>query len=79
MKHTVRSKEYGTTKKVVDIDNYTRGKAIKLFCTECLGFEDHPRDCTALKCPLYPFRARTTLAYDEGRDMVDGERSGYAY
>ena len=79
MKHTVRTRDYGTTKKVVDIDSYTRGKAIKVFCTECLGFEDNPKDCTAKMCPLFPFRGKTQVAYTEGRALKEGERTGYAY
>lgn len=73
MKHTVKTKDYGTTKKVVDIDNYARARAIKAFCTECLGFEENPRDCTAKTCPLYPFRGRTTVAMVEGRPIKNGE------
>jgi len=42
----------------------TRGQAIKGFCTECMGFEGNPSDCTAPTCFLYPFRGKTYLAYD---------------
>lgn len=56
IKHTVRTKNG----KDVQI-NVTRSLAIKLMCTECLGWgEDHPKNCTAPKCPLFPFRGRTT-------------------
>lgn len=38
---------------------YGRTLAIKLLCTECLGFEGDPKECTSKTCPLYPFRGRT--------------------
>lgn len=37
----------------------TRKRAMDAMCTECMGFEDNPKDCTAKLCPLYPFRAKT--------------------
>jgi hypothetical protein len=37
----------------------TRKLAMACFCTECLGFEGNPADCTSRFCPMYPFRART--------------------
>lgn len=58
--HTVRARSINET---VEIKNYTRGKAIKIFCTECLGWGDHPNDCTSTLCPLFPFRGRTLMAY----------------
>lgn len=57
VKHTVRTKQGGL--KEVDI---TRNKAIALHCTECLGYEDNPKECTSVNCALYPFRKKTTLA-----------------
>ena len=62
MKHTVHSNS-DTPLNTIDIEPYTRARAIKLHCTECLGFEEHPRDCTSKNCALYPFRGRSTLAY----------------
>ena len=59
MQHTVRTKDGGT--KTVGV--YTRGLAIKLHCTECLGNESDPKKCTSPMCALYPYRARTYLAY----------------
>jgi len=44
--------EVGGTKEVT----YSRTKAIKMFCTECLGFETHPKECISKNCALYPFR-----------------------
>jgi len=41
----------------------TRSLAIKAFCTECLGFETHPKDCESVNCPLYLFRGKTTIAF----------------
>lgn len=37
----------------------TRKLAIYCLCTSCLGWEDNPADCTAMLCPLYPFRGKT--------------------
>jgi hypothetical protein len=34
--------------------------AIRCMCTECLGWEDDPEDCTSKECPLYPYRKKTT-------------------
>ncbi len=37
----------------------TRKLAMAACCTECMGFEADPADCTTYRCPLWPFRART--------------------
>ena len=63
---TIRTKSGG--KKQVEL---TRGEAIKVRCTECLGFEDHPRDCTDIHCPSYPFRGKSLLAYDRDEERAD--------
>ena len=35
----------------------TRGKAIRYFCYECMGWQKQEvRNCTAPNCPLFPFR-----------------------
>ena len=62
--HTVRTnKEDGTGR--VTIENYQRALAIRLHCTECLGFEGDPtKDCTSKLCALYPFRKKTFKAYE---------------
>lgn len=52
--HTVRTKDGGT--KAL---KYGRKSAIAIHCTECMGFEEHPSECTARLCALYPFRAKT--------------------
>ena len=54
MKHVIRTRD-GNTKKV----DYSRALAIKALCTECLGWEVHPRDCQSKMCPVYPFRGQT--------------------
>jgi hypothetical protein len=54
VKHIIRTKN-GKTKKV----DLTRGKAIKFFCQECIGWD--PKEvgnCSDKKCALYPFRTR---------------------
>lgn len=81
MNHTVRHKNYGLQRnqQVVEIKNYTRGLAIKLFCTECLGHETNPSDCSAVCCPIFPYRGKTMKAWGTGRPLKDGEKSGYAY
>ena len=45
--------------------SYTRAQAIKLFCVACLGWEVHPKECTAPLCPLFPYRG-ITLASQHG-------------
>ncbi len=52
MKHRIKHSKGGT----VELD-LTRNRAIKAFCTECMGWETHPKDCAATLCPLYPYRA----------------------
>ena len=56
IKHKVRRKN-GKLKEV----DLTRSLAIKAFCTECLGWETHPKDCESHECPLWPFRGKTNL------------------
>ncbi len=51
----------------------TRKLAMACFCTECLGWEDNPADCTAPLCPLYPFRAKT-LRTQRGT-IIDSKRA----
>ena len=51
----VRTKA-GTIKTV---KNVNRKLAIKLMCTECMGWETNPEECTSKHCPLYSFRGRT--------------------
>lgn len=37
----------------------TRKLAMAAMCSECLGWEANPADCTSYCCPIFPFRART--------------------
>jgi len=60
--HTVRTADGGT----IAIAPYNRGKAIAIHCTECMGHETHPKECTSPLCALYPFRRRTLAAYHSG-------------
>lgn len=58
--HTVRTRDGGS----VTFESYTRGFAIKLMCTECMGFQSaEVKHCTSVKCPLYPYRRATRAAY----------------
>jgi len=54
VKHKVRTRDAGL-KEV----NLTRSTAIKTFCTECMGWQSHPKDCVSYNCALYPFRGKT--------------------
>lgn len=58
--HTVRTNSGGTKELKL-----TRGLAIKLMCTECMGFEQNPVECTEKLCPLYPYRKKSLAAYDK--------------
>ena len=64
--HTIRTRDGGTKEL-----KYGRAKAIKLFCTECLGWGDHPKDCTSPLCPLFPFRGLTLLSQHSTADEND--------
>lgn len=74
-KHTIRTKDRGTK-----TFSYARTLAVRLFCTECLGWETDPKDCTSPLCPLFPFRRRTqsSLKGDPGtQPKVQGaQKSG---
>ena len=53
--HKVRTADGGA----VELPRYGRQLAIRAMCSECMGWESHPKDCTATLCPLYPFRGKT--------------------
>ena len=53
--HKVDTEDGGT----ITIQDFTQRKAIKAFCTACLGWETHPKDCTSTHCPLFPYRGKT--------------------
>lgn len=66
IKHKIRHRDGGE----VEVD-LTRDLAIKMMCTECLGWgEDHPNNCTAPLCPLFPYRGKSMKAILE-RNKVD--------
>ena len=69
MSHTVRSNKGNP----ITIENYTRGLAIKVMCTECLAHSTNPSECTSPMCPLFPFRKKSRAAYEPG---TDDETSG---
>lgn len=62
--HTVRTNRSDGAGRIT-ITPYTRGIAIRLHCTECLGFEGDPKDYTSPNCALYPFRKKTYKAYEK--------------
>ena len=76
-KHTVRHHDGGE----IEVLQYSPQKAIKLMCSECMGWEPEPgktmkqtiQDCTAKLCPLYPHRG----AYRPQR-ISDEERKALA-
>ena len=53
--HTVRCKDG----RLVNFLRYGRKLAMACFCTECLGWETNPSECTAPLCPLFPYRVKT--------------------
>ena len=68
--HTVRTRDGG-----LKTLKCGRKQAIFLCCTECLGWEDHPRDCTSPLCPLYPFRG-LTMASQKGDKRAGVTKTG---
>lgn len=63
MTHTIRHGDGGT----IEIKNYTRTLAIKLMCSECMGFESDVKGCTDFKCPLFPFRGKKICTFNRIR------------
>lgn len=46
-------------------------KAIRAFCMECVVWQEtEVRECTALNCPLYPFR----MGKNPGRAGIGGRK-----
>jgi hypothetical protein len=68
VKHKIYDKN-GDLKEVTLI----RRTAIKALCTECMGFEDNPKNCMVIHCPLYPFRGKTLLSYPKKCDSTSKE------
>lgn len=52
--HAIRTSTNGTREL-----RYGRELAIRMMCTQCLGWEADPAECTAPLCPLFPFRGLT--------------------
>jgi hypothetical protein len=69
--HTVRTADGGSA----TIPAYTRGFAIKAHCSECMGWEGNPRDCTATQCALYPFRGMTHRTREASKVASSGRKS----
>jgi hypothetical protein len=62
MNHTIRHEDGGT----VEVKGVTRTKAIKLMCTECMGWiTTDVGKCTSTLCPLYPYRRPCMAAKGE--------------
>ena len=53
--HRVRTADQG----FIELHPYNKNLSIACMCTECLGFETNPIDCTAITCPLFPYRRKT--------------------
>jgi len=64
--HTVRTKDGGYKTLSMGLS-----RAIKLFCTECTDWDDHPDICTSSMCPLFPFRGKANISY-RGDDGTQG-------
>lgn len=58
--HTMRTNTNGRVTLLLN-----RKVAIQAKCTECMGWEGNPKDCTAILCPLYPFRGKTLRTYSK--------------
>jgi len=65
VKHTIRNSDG----EYVDVD-LTPVKAIKAFCSECMGHQPHlVKDCSDPHCPVYPFR----MGKNPGRSGIGGK------
>lgn len=51
-KHTIRWQ--GDTREIEP----TPLRCIKFMCSECMGWETHPKDCKDALCPLFPYRGK---------------------
>jgi len=67
--HTVRARNG----KLVQL-KLSRVLAMKIHCTECMGFESDPMDCTAKLCALYPWRRRTQSTINGTIDQAKWKR-----
>jgi hypothetical protein len=60
IEHTIHTREGG----LKEVSLY-RATAIKVFCTECMGWDSNPKECTAQNCALFPFRGKSQLAFSD--------------
>jgi hypothetical protein len=68
MFHFIKTMDNGFTL----CEDHTLGEAVKRFCTECMGWgEEHPKDCTAPTCPLFPYRGKSCKGYH--KDVFESE------
>lgn len=58
--HTVKHKDG----ELIDV-YVSKSRAIKLYCTQCMDFMEHPNKCVKRNCPLYPFRGKSNLTTDK--------------
>ena len=67
MKHTIRHKDGRT----VEVE-MARALAIRLHCSECGGWEAHPKDCPDTLCALWPYRGKSlhAISRSEGDSPV---------
>ena len=55
---------------------YTRGKAIRYYCLECVSFSsDEVKKCTMLECQLFPYRFGKRPKDKTSRDRAKAIRS----
>jgi hypothetical protein len=60
---------------IVQVEQGSMKAAIKLMCHQCMGFDELPkmiRGCTALACPLWPFRPFKSNAEKEEINGLGG-------
>lgn len=57
IRHTIRHKDYIPTDPKTRTVTITRGKAIRLFCCECMGHQAYEvKNCPDKLCPLFPYK-----------------------
>lgn len=60
--------------KLLMVEGLTPKLAIKLFCTECFGYEGNPKKlCTSTHCALFPFRGQSRLARQSDPTVEDDD------
>ena len=71
--HTVRTRDEGTRY----FKHYGRRLAMAIFCTECLGWEEDPKECTAPLCPLFPFRTKSLMTQRGSKKSISAEEDPF--